>query len=186
MTLEYKETMRLMEQAEEIHSSVEVNQAVDQVAAQITEEYQHKQPILLCLMNGGLYFMGMLIQRLSFPLEQDFFQVSRYRGNKKGHSTLEWKAYPQTEVKGRHIIIVDDILDEGPTLSAIIQYLKTQEVASVKSAVLVDKVHDRREPEGFCADFTGLKVKDLFLVGCGMDFQGYFRNLPGVYALKGD
>ena len=185
MSLNYQQALDLMGSAQLVFKPEEVQAAVDRIAQIITADYEKKKPLMVCLMNGGLYFMGMLLQRMPFPLEQDYFQVSRYRGEKTGTDNLEWRVIPQSDLKGRDVILVDDILDEGPTLHAVINFVKERGANSVKTAVLVDKQHNRREPKGFKADYTGLVCDDLFLVGCGMDYKELFRNLPGIYALQG-
>ena len=86
---------------------------------------------------------------------------------------------------GRTVLIVDDTLDEGTTLSAIADYCLAQGAEQVLTAVLVDKLHDRKASPGLKADYTGLEVEDRFLFGFGMDYKGYWRNAPGIYAVKG-
>ena len=92
---------------------------------------------------------------------------------------------PTQDLRDRTVLVLDDILDEGHTLAAIIDYLKAEGAREVVSAVLVHKIHDRKAFAGMRADFTGLDVADRFLFGGGMDYKGYWRNAPGIYALKG-
>uniref|UniRef100_UPI0030D8E65D phosphoribosyltransferase family protein n=1 Tax=uncultured Marinobacter sp. TaxID=187379 RepID=UPI0030D8E65D len=98
---------------------------------------------------------------------------------------LEWKLRPEADMHGRTVLIVDDTLDEGTTLSAIADYCLAQGAEQVLTAVLVDKLHDRKASPGLKADYTGLEVEDRFLFGFGMDYKGYWRNAPGIYAVKG-
>lgn len=92
---------------------------------------------------------------------------------------------PMIEFRDRPVLIIDDILDEGHTLAAIIDYCREQGAASVQCAVLVDKQHERKARPDLKADYVGLEVEDRYIFGYGMDYQGYWRNAPGIYAVKG-
>lgn len=161
-----------------------VNQAFDQMAQAITHDLSAAMPVVYCVMNGGLFATAELLKRLSFPLEVDYMQASRYRRQTTG-GELNWRVSPEINMQGRHVLIVDDILDEGATLAAILDHCRAQGAIDVRCAVLVDKVHDRKAMPGFKAHYTGLEVEDRYLFGCGMDYQGYLRNLPAIYAPKG-
>ena len=122
------------------------------------------------------------MSRLEFPVELDYVHATRYRGDVRGR-TLEWLAHPSSDFKGRSVLIVDDILDEGITLAAIVAHCRELGAREICCAVLVDKQLGR--PRALArADFTGLTVEDRYVFGCGMDYRGYFRNLPAIYALK--
>lgn len=162
----------------------EVSQAFDVMAAAITKELSASLPVVYCIMNGGLFTTAELLKRLSFPLEVDYLQASRYR-RKTEAGQLHWRVEPEVAVKGRSVLLIDDILDEGATLAAIADFCIRQGAKEVKTAVLVDKQHQRKAVAGFKADFTGLEIEDRYLFGCGMDYQGYLRNLPAIYAPKG-
>lgn len=162
----------------------QVDAALDKMATEITEKLGDKLPVVYCVMNGGLITTGHLLTRLQFPLEVDYIHATRYRGETTG-GELYWRVPPEVEMNGRPVIIVDDILDEGHTLAAIMEYCKEKGAADVYSAVLVDKLHDRKAQPGMKADFTGLEVEDRYLFGFGMDYQGFLRNAPGIYAPKG-
>jgi hypoxanthine phosphoribosyltransferase len=112
-----------------------------------------------------------------------YLHASRYRMETTG-SQLDWKVKPQEDINGRSVLIVDDIMDEGHTLAAIIEYCKAAGAQEVLVAVLVNKLHDRKARPDFYADFVGLDVIDRFLFGCGMDYQGYWRNTLAIYAVK--
>ncbi len=161
-----------------------VSAAFDQMAAAVTEQLHNKLPLVFSVMNGGLFATSELLKRLSFPLEVDYMHATRYRREIKG-GELHWRVSPEISMKGRCVLIVDDILDEGATLAAIIEHCRAQGASEVLCAVLVDKKHNRKAFEGFKADFTGVEVEDRYLFGCGMDYQGYCRNLPAIYAPKG-
>ncbi len=173
----------VMQQADCLYTSQEIEQAIDKMAYQITGELKDANPIVLSIMNGGLVFTGQLLTRLSFPLNVDYCHATRYRGDTFG-GELHWKALPQMSLDGRTVLVVDDILDEGHTLLAILNAIKAQGAKRVMTAVLVEKLHDRKADEQFKADFTGLTVEDRYVFGFGMDYKEYLRNAPGIYAIK--
>jgi len=163
-----------------IYSNEEVDEAITRMAVEMNEQFIGTNPLFLCVMVGGLVLTGNLLPKLDFPLELDYVHATRYRGGTTG-GDIDWKARPKTEMKDRTVIIVDDILDGGITLSAIIDYCKAQNASQVLSAVLVDK-QDVRLPGGVPkADFTGLEVEDRYVFGYGMDYKEYLRNAPGIY-----
>ncbi len=164
-----------------LHGTEEVEAALDAMAVAISVELAESNPLMLCVMHGGLITAGKLATRLHFPLQMDYLHVTRYRGATTGKS-LEWKAYPSETLQRRTVLLVDDILDVGTTLKMIVEYCRAQGCAAVHTAVLLDKQHDRKEP-GIEADFTGLQVADHYLYGYGMDYKGYLRNAAGIYAI---
>jgi hypoxanthine phosphoribosyltransferase len=123
-----------------------------------------------------------LLQRLDFCLQLDYVHATRYRGGTQGGERVEWIARPRTPLAGRTVLVVDDILDEGHTLAAILADLRERDVAALKSAVLVDKRHSRKAP-GLSVDYVGLQLEDRYLFGCGMDYHERHRQYSAVYAL---
>ena len=180
--LELKYLEEVLASAEVVHDEDQVALALDRMASEIRRDYQDKNPLMLCVMNGGLFAAAALYQRLLFPMQQDYIHVSRYRNNTQG-GEIEWRVKPTAELKARHVLIIDDILDEGVTLREIVRYCKHSQVASVEVAALTRKLHDRCV-EGASAKYLGLDVPDRYVFGCGMDYKGYFRNLNAIYALK--
>jgi hypoxanthine phosphoribosyltransferase len=134
-------------------------------------------------MNGALVFAGQLLTQLVFPLQIDYVHATRY-GNEINGATLEWKVMPQTDLHGRTVVLLDDILDEGVTLAAIAAYCLEHGATKVMMAVLVEKLHIRKVVPEMKADYTGIEVGDRFLFGYGLDYKGYWRNAPGIFALK--
>lgn len=184
MTDTVDELNQVMAEADCLVSEEQVYQAIDELADSISGELKHSNPLLFCVMNGGLILTGQLLPRLRFPVQAEYLHATRYRQETTG-GILEWKLRPDAEMTGRTVLIVDDILDEGTTLTAIADYCLSQGASRVLTAVLVDKLHDRKARPGLKADFTGLEVEDRFLFGFGMDYKGYWRNAPGIYAVKG-
>lgn len=166
--------------ATSLYSKSEVETALDGMAIAISRSLSESNPIFLCVVVGGIVPLGNLLPRLDFPLEVDYIHATRYRGDTVGKD-LQWKVKPASSLKGRTIVVVDDILDGGVTLSGIIEYCRAQEVADVYTAVLVDKCHARL-PNGYeKANFSGLEVSNHYVFGYGMDYKGYLRNAPGIY-----
>lgn len=175
---------QVFDEADCLCTESEVEAAIDRIAAQLNAQLKDRNPLFYCVMNGGLVFAGRLLPRLHFPLQVDYMHATRYRQETSG-GELGWKVKPEHSPKGRCVLIVDDILDEGHTLAAIIDYCKKEGAAEVFTAALVDKKHDRKAYPNMKCDFTGLEVADRFLFGYGMDYKGYWRNAPGIYAVKG-
>jgi hypoxanthine phosphoribosyltransferase len=158
-----------------------VEAAFDRMAAGITRDMAGGDVVVVCVMNGGLVACGALLPRLPFLLRVDYMHASRYRERTAGDE-LHWKVEPAQSLAGKDVLVVDDILDEGYTLEAIIRFCRQQAAASVRAAVLVQKEHDRgvRPP----VDYIGLRVPDRYVFGYGMDYKGYWRNAPGIYAVR--
>ncbi len=164
-----------------IVSADEVNSAIVQLAEQISADIGNDEPLVLCVMGGGVAFTGQLLPLLTFPLEFDYVQASRYHNQTEGQNLI-WKVMPGENVAGRTVLILDDILDEGHTLAAIREKCMEQGAVRVVIAVLAEKLLDRQKPVS--ADYVGLELPDRYVFGCGMDVYGWWRNLPAIYALK--
>lgn len=177
-----KELMQVRETARELHDMAAVEAGIDKVAEALCRDYQDRNPLLLTVMNGGVVFAGRLLTALDFPLEIDYLHATRYTGDTAG-GDIQWLVTPGVNLAGRHVIIMDDILDVGTTLLAIIDACQAQGAASVATAVLVDKQHDRKARPGLVADYTAVYAEDAYLFGCGMDYKGFWRNAPGIYAV---
>lgn len=178
-----EQAWKTFQEAEVLYTPDEVEAALDTMAHEIAATLSDKNPILISVMNGGLIITAQLTLRLKFPLQIDYLQATRYRGQTQGADDVQWLARPQSELKDRHILIIDDILDEGHTLVAIQHECLQAEPASVRTAVLLKKDHDRCHQNAH-ADFIGLHVADRYVFGNGMDYKDYLRNLPGIYAVK--
>jgi hypoxanthine phosphoribosyltransferase len=177
-----EEARQVLAEAECCYTREQVEQALDKMAQAITETLKDSNPLVLCVLNGGLIVTGELLLRLPFPLNYDYIHATRYCGETRG-GELNWIAKSSYPLKDRCILIIDDILDEGLTLAALVKYCRDEGASSVHTAVLVNKLHDRKED--LQADFVGLDVEDRYVFGYGMDYKGYLRNVPGIYAVKG-
>ncbi len=183
-TIDSEEIKRVYIEADLLYSQAEVDAAISNMAADISAELHDREPVIFAVMNGGLVIAGQLLTRLNFPLVASYLHATRYRNTTSGHE-LEWKVPPMVEFKDRPVLVVDDILDEGHTLAEVMDYLKAEGAASVQCAVLVDKRHDRKARPELKADFVGLEIEDRYIFGYGMDYKGYWRNAPGIFAVKG-
>ncbi|MDR2207597.1 MAG: hypoxanthine-guanine phosphoribosyltransferase [Azoarcus sp.] len=175
---------RIRDEAECLADEPTVNAAIDQMASDIAKRLFNADPLILAVLNGGLVLAGNLLPRLNFPLELSWLHVTRYGQQSQG-GEIEWHAPPNADVQGRSVLVVDDILDVGHTLLAIVERLHEQGAGEILTAVLVDKQHDRKARPGLKADFTGLELPDRFMFGSGMDYRGYWRNAAGIHAVKG-
>lgn len=171
------------EKSTQVFSTEQIEAALTNMAQAIHEDLSDKNPVLLCVMIGGLIPFGQLLLRLSFPLEVDYVHATRYQGETRG-GALHWIAKPRTDLKGRTVLIVDDILDGGVTLAAIVAEIKKMGALEVKTAVLVNKHHERETTGLNVADYVGLDVDDRFIYGYGMDYQEYLRNVAGIFVVS--
>lgn len=179
-----EEAARVFAEADLLVSGDEIGRAIDRIAREIDEQLRSVNPLVLCVMNGGLIFTGQLLTRLVFPLELEYVHASRYGQGTRG-TDLKWIVKPSLDMRGRTVLLLDDILDEGVTLAAIADYCRSCGAVCVRTAVLVEKLHLRKVVPGLRADFSGVEVGDRFLFGYGLDYKGYWRNAPGIYAVKG-
>lgn len=177
------EAQRVLDEADCLADIATIAGALDDLALRIASEYANRLPVLLCVMNGGLVFAGQLLPRLNFPLEIDYVHATRYGLATAGHA-VEWLARPRIALRGRDVVLLDDILDVGATLEAIRTDCLGAGASSVRTAVLVEKRHERKVVPGLRADFSALDVPDRFVFGYGMDYRGYWRNAPGIFALR--
>jgi hypoxanthine phosphoribosyltransferase len=181
----YTRARALLANAEEIVSADKVQAAVRNVADVLNQRFDNDEtgefPLVLGVMGGAVVFTGHLLPQLTFPLEFDYIHVTRYGDLDRGGEVV-WKVIPRQDVKGRTIIIVDDILDEGETLAHVKQRLLDMGAAEVIIAVFADKELGKVKPVQ--ADIVGLTVPNRFIVGFGMDAHGYWRNLPNLLVIR--
>jgi hypoxanthine phosphoribosyltransferase len=181
--MEEQKARALLANADLIHSEATVQAALEQVSKLIRERLADKNPLVLCVMTGGVIFCGQLLPKLDFPIDFDYLHATRYGPETQG-GKISWRMAPWTSVKGRTVLVVDDILDEGVTLAAVKESLMRLGAAEVLLAVFTDKLNGKQKP--IAADFVGLTVPDRFVFGYGMDVDGAWRNLPAIYAMKED
>lgn len=174
-----EEIKKVEAKADRLYSEAEVEAAIERLAGEIEGRLKDKNPLVLCVLNGGFIAAAKLVMRFRFLLEIDAINASRYRGATEG-SDIHWIVKPRIPLKGRSVLLIDDVLDEGFTLAEIQNFCRQEGAAAVYTAVLVDKDLGKEKP---CrADFIGLKVPNRYLFGYGMDYKGYLRNAPGIFA----
>jgi hypoxanthine phosphoribosyltransferase len=173
---------RFLEQSDLVASADEVQAALRRVAAEIDARLAGAYPLVLPVMGGAVVFAGQLLPLLRFPLDFDYIHVSRYGAATRG-AHIEWRVTPPESVRGRTVLVVDDILDGGETMAAIRERLLALGASAFHCAVLVEKV--LAKPKPIAADFVGLRIPDRFVFGYGMDAKGFWRNLPEIRAMHG-
>ncbi|MBI3221666.1 MAG: hypoxanthine-guanine phosphoribosyltransferase [Nitrosomonadales bacterium] len=181
MSISMQHARDLLAQAELLYSEQQVQASLHKVAAQLNAALADQHPLVLSVMGGAVVFTGQLLPLLTFPLDFDYVHVSRYGDARQG-GAMHWKVEPRENVRGRVVLLVDDILDEGHTLQALHRRVMELGARKCYSAVFADKQHGREKP--IRADFVGLDLPDRFVFGYGMDIEGAWRNLPAIYAVK--
>lgn len=182
MQPELARARRILDEADLIHDEAACATALSQLADRIAAGLGERYPVVLCVMGGSVVFAGQLLPLLRFPIEFDYLHATRYDGATRG-GTLSWKVLPRLSVRGRTVLVLDDILDEGHTLAAIRERLLNDGAEEVQCAVFADKLTGRPKPVK--PDYVGLSVPDRYVFGYGMDVEGAWRNLPAIYALRG-
>ena len=170
----------VFEQADCLFDEPKVEAALDAMALQISERLARTSPLVVCLMNGGVVPFGKLLTHLHFPLQVDYVHATRYGAHLKG-GELDWIAGPFVAPRDRTVLLVDDILDEGATLAAIEKFYRAEGARAVFKAVLVRK--ERPRTVAIDVEFVGLDIPDRYVFGYGMDYKGWLRNAPGIYAV---
>lgn len=160
----------------------EITEAAKKLGAQLTKDYAGKNPILVGILKGSIPFMAELVKHIDTHIEMDFMMVSRYHGGTASSGVINIKQDVTQDIKGRHVLFVEDIIDTGQTLKNLRDMFKEREAASVKIATLLDK------PEGRVveieADYTCFTIPNEFVVGYGLDYKENYRNLPYIGVLK--
>lgn len=170
-----------LENSERIAGAEEVQDAVRRVATEIEQRLSSAYPLVLAVMGGAVVFAGQVLPLLRFPLDFDYIHASRYGAATRG-SGVDWKVSPPGLAKGRVVLVLDDILDHGETMSVIRDRLLELGAKEFYCAVLVEKTLGMKKP--ISADFVGLRIPDRFVFGCGMDAKGFWRNLPEIRAMR--
>lgn len=177
-----------LDRAQQVHQDADllfdedsVEVAIADLAARVAQDNSKDFPLVLCVMNGGLYLTGQLMRHWNFPMTIDYVHATRYRLATLGNDVL-WKAYPQNELKDRNVIIIDDIFDQGYTLQEIKSYCVKHGARKITSVFLIRKTHQRRKAD-IQPDHVGLECEDCYVYGVGMDLNGHFRNLSSIYSI---
>jgi hypoxanthine phosphoribosyltransferase len=173
---------RVYREAQQLYSPSEVAAALDSMAARISADLAHRNPLVVAVMHGGIFAAVNLCSRFQFLYEFDYVHVGRYGRNLDG-GELEWIVRPGKSCRNRVVLLVDDVLDKGLTLTALQAAMHEASVAELRTAVLVSKDTDNpgsRPP----VDYVGLSAGREYLFGCGMDYRGYWRHSAGLFAVQ--
>jgi len=170
-----------LENSDLISSAAEVDSAIGRLATEIEKQFKDKYPLVLVVMGGAVVLAGQLLPRLRLPLDLDYIHATRYGAATSGGG-IDWRVAPPSGVRGRAVLVLDDILDGGQTLRAIRDRILELGAKSFHCAVLVEKILKKEKP--VAADFVGLRIPDRFVFGCGMDAKGFWRNLPEIRAMR--
>jgi hypoxanthine phosphoribosyltransferase len=155
---------------------------LDEIATQISEDYRDRELTVIAILNGSLMFMADLLRRIPLPLKLDCLSVASYHGKAQTSGEVIFKQIALPDVMDRHVLLLDDILDSGGTLSAIREKLQTAKPRSIRICVLLQKKKARQQPVD--ADYVGFEIEDEFVVGYGLDFMERYRNLPCIGVLR--
>ena len=160
----------------------EIESAIKRLASEIARDYREKNPLLLGILKGSFMFMADLVRKLDFSLEVDFIRLSSYGSGQQTSGRVKVVQGLLTAVRGRHVLVVEDIVDTGITIAFLLDYLKKKKPASLRLCTLTDKPSRRRVP--VVIDYLGFTVPDKFIVGYGIDCDEKYRNLPDIFYLE--
>ena len=164
-------------------SEEQIQQKVNELAAILSEEYADKDPVFVGVLKGVVMFFGDMVKRITAPCQIDFMWISSYSGtNSTGNMVV--KRDLSVDIKGRHVVILEDIFDTGNSLDYTYKHLMSKEPASLEVCTLLDKPERRNPAVTLKADYVGFEVPNAFVVGYGLDFNEHYRNLPYVGVLK--
>ena len=161
----------------------ELQARITQMAAEISNEYKGKSPIFVGVLKGVVMFFGDFVKQVTTPCQIDFMWISSYEGTSTTGNVIVKKDV-SSDIKGRDVIILEDILDTGNSLSFVYEHLLAKEPASLKICTLLDKPDRRKPGVTIKADYTGFVIPNEFVVGYGLDYNEYYRNLPYIGILK--
>lgn len=156
----------------------EIKRIIKRLANEIRRDYAGKCPLVICVLKGSFIFSADLIREMNMPLEIDFVKLSSYGSSKETSGNVKVEQRLKTPVKGRHVLVIEDIIDTGHTVSALLEYIKKKKPASLKLCALTDKPSRRKIAVDI--DFLGATVPNKFIVGYGIDFDEKYRYLKDI------
>ena len=163
-------------------TGAEIESVIRRLASAITRDYREKNPILIGILKGSFVFLADLVRQLDFPLEVEFVRLSSYGSGTQTSGNIKIVNDLPINISGKHVLVVEDIVDTGTTVEYLMEYLKTKNPASLKLCTLADKPSRRRVPIEI--DYKGVEVPDKFIVGYGLDCDEKHRNLPDICVLE--
>ncbi len=162
----------------------QIQQKVSQLAAQLSQEYAGKDPIFVGVLKGVVMFYADIVKRVTVPCQMDFMWISSYKGTSSGEMIVRKDV--SADIKGRHVVILEDIFDSGKSLAFTYRHLLEKEPASLRVCALLDKPEGRLEGITLKADIVGFEIPNEFVVGYGLDYDEFYRNLPYIGILKSE
>ena len=168
--------------AKVLFSQEELQTRIRELGAQLSEDYRGKTPTMVCILKGAIMFYTDLVRSMDIPLTMDFMAVSSYGNSTKSSGEVEIRKDLSTSIEGKHVVIVEDIVDSGFTLTYLTRLLNTRGAKSIKLCTLLDK--PSRRTKAITADLAGFVVPDEFVVGYGLDYCQQYRNVPYIGVLK--
>ena len=166
----------------ELISKEEISDIINRAAAQASEDYRGKNPLLVCVLKGAVNTLAAFSQAMSIPVQMDFMSLSSYGSGTESSGKITVRQDLSTDVRGRHVLIVEDIIDSGLTMQYLRQLFGARNPASITTISFLDKAS--RHPESYKTDMCGFEIPDEFVVGYGLDYANYYRNLPYIGVLK--
>ena len=170
--------------AKVLFSQEELQTRIRELGAQLSEDYRGKTPTMVCILKGAIIFYTDLVRSMDIPLTMDFMAVSSYGNSTKSSGEVEIRKDLSTSIEGKHVVIVEDIVDSGFTLTYLTRLLNTRGAKSIKLCTLLDKPSRRAPGITLRADYSGFAVGNEFVVGYGLDYAELYRNLPYIGVLK--
>ena len=160
----------------------QIVEAVARIASEITRDYQKKQPLLICVLKGSFIFMADLVRQLKLDVETDFIQLVSYHSGKESSGKVTVTQDLQKSITGRNVLVVEDIVDTGLTISFLLDHLKKKKPASLKLCALTEKPSRHQVPVSI--DYLGFTLPNKFVVGYGLDLDEKYRCLPEIYSVE--
>jgi hypoxanthine phosphoribosyltransferase len=165
-----------------MYSEEEVNAKIKEIGDKISKDYENQEVLLICVLKGATFFACELAKRITVPVELEFMKVSSYGNETESSGVVKITQDLDQPIRGKHVIVVEDIVDTGRTLSYLLELLKKRDPASVALCTLLDK--PERRVADVAVDYTGFVIPDEFVVGFGLDYAQKYRNLPFVGIIK--
>lgn len=159
-----------------------IQKRIRELGAELSKEFAHKNPVMVCILKGAITFLTDLMRHMTIPLEIDFMSISSYGDSTKSSGIVKIRKDIDTDIKDRHIIIIEDIVDSGLSLHYLIEYLEKHQPETITTCVFLDKPTAHKVPVKI--DYTGFEIENEFVVGYGLDFAEKYRNLPYIGILK--
>ncbi len=159
-----------------------IQQKVKEISTLISSDYKGKEPVIIGILNGAVFFFADIVREVSIPVKIDFIRATSYGSSMDSSGTIQLTKDVETSVKGKHVVLVEDIVDTGLTLSHIIRKMESKEPESVKVCALINKLE--RRDVSVKVDYCGFQIEEGFIVGYGLDYNEQYRQLPDIYTLS--